>query len=173
MKQPLAILAAALFALTPCAAQSASPMSSATTTMGVGSHGYDFLIGTWMCKNSMPSPMGGPSETTLTVARSVNGALSFHVTAANFAAMGYIVYDAKTKTWWNPSVVASGGYGTESSQQTGKKTVWSGPFTDSSGKTTQVRDTYTLVNSTTYTDLFQISAGGSWKTEGNTTCTKM
>lgn len=79
----------------------------------------------------------------------------------------------QTKTWWNPSMLANGGYGTESSQQTGKKTVWSGPFTDpATGKTVQVRDTYTFPNLTTYTDLYQANVGGTWKTEGNTTCTK-
>lgn len=70
-------------------------------------------------------------------------------------------------------MLANGGYGTESSQQTGKKTVWSGPFTDpATGKTVQVRDTYTFPNLTTYTDLYQANVGGTWKTEGNTTCTK-
>lgn len=171
MQYRLALVLMALGAVLPSAALRAAPMTSAS--MGVGPHGYDSLIGSWTCKNSMPSPMGGPAVTAVTIGRSVNGALSVHVTGTNFESGGYVVYTPKTKTWWNPSTVASGGYGTESTQQTGKKATWTGPFTDpSSGKTTQVRDTYTWVSSTTFTDLFQVETNGTWKTEGNSTCTK-
>jgi hypothetical protein len=146
-------------------------MSSAMP--GAGPHGWDFLIGTWSCKNSMPSPMGGPASTTATIARSVNGALSIHSTGSNFDAMGYTVYDAKTKTWWNPSVLATGDYSTESMQQTGKTTVWAGPFFDAgTRKTTQIRDTYTIVSPTTFNDVSQAQENGAWKTVGKSTCTK-
>ena len=170
MSRRLVLLTAALFAMLTPAALS-TPMSS--SAIGVGPHGYDFLIGTWSCKNSVPSAMGGPAATTVAIARSMNGTLSVHVSGSNFDVMGYVVYAPKTKTWWNPASSVSGGYGTESTQQTGKKSVWSGPFTDpSSGKTMQVRDTYTFTNPTTYTDLYQVEMNGSWKTEGNSTCTK-
>ena len=160
---------AALGLLLQVSAHAASSPSSA----GIGAHGYDFLIGTWTCKNGMPSAMAGPATTTLTIASSVNGSLSFHVTGANFGAMGYVVYDAKTKTWWNPSTGATGWYGTESTQQTGRKSVWAGPLTDpTTGKTTPQRDTFTWVSPTTYTDLYQMEMNGTWKTEGKTTCTK-
>jgi hypothetical protein len=173
MRYRLALLAAAavsLGAILTSPARSAAPMSPGT--IGVGPHGYDFLVGTWSCKNSVPSPMGGPATSTVVIARGLNGSLTVHVSGANFAAMAYVVYAAKTKTWWNPSAGADGSYGTESSQQTGKKTVWSGPYTDASGKTMQQRDTYTWPNSTTYTDLYQVEMGGAWKTEGDSTCTK-
>jgi hypothetical protein len=166
MKNRLVVIVAALFAMAAGVGQSVA------ATMGVGPHGWDFLIGTWACKNSMPSAMGGPATTSVVIGRSINGALSVRVTGTGFDAVGYVVYAPKTKTWWNPSVVANGGYGTESTQQTGAKTVWSGPFVDpASGKTTQVRDTYTFT-STTYTDLYQVQVGGTWKTEGDSTCTK-
>jgi hypothetical protein len=161
----------ALLALVPCMAQSASAMS--VGNVGMGPHGYDFLIGSWSCKNKMPSTMGGPATTTAVIAHSANGTLSFHATAAGFDAMGYIVYAPKTKTWWNPSAASNGSYGAESTHQTGKKTVWSGPFVDpSSRKTVQVRDTYTFESGTTYTDLYQVERGGTWKTEGDSTCSK-
>lgn len=152
----------------------AAPASAAASgsTVGVGPHGYDFLIGTWSCKNSMPSPTGGPATSSATIGRGPNGTLSVHVNGGAFGVMGFVVYAPKTKTWWGPSVGADGSYGTESSQQTGKKTVWSGPYTDASGKTMQQRDTYTWVSPTSYTDLYQVDMGGTWKTEGNSTCTK-
>jgi hypothetical protein len=161
----------ALLALLPCMAQSAPAMSAAS--VGVGPHGYDFLIGTWNCKNNIASSMGGPATTTAAIAHSANGTLSFHATGKGFDAMGYIVYAPKTKTWWNPSSASNGSYGTESTHHTGKKSVWSGTFVDpSSGKTVHVRDTYTFESGTMYTDIFQVERGGAWKTEGDSTCTK-
>lgn len=169
MRGRLTAAAVALCAMLPVRALSAVD----TSTVGVGAHGYDFLIGTWSCKNVAPSAMEGPSTTTERFERAANGSLAIRLTGAGFDAMGYIVYAPKTKTWWNPSMLANGGYGTESSRETGKKTVWSGPFTDpATGRTVQVRDTYTFSNLTTYTDLYQANVGGQWKTEGNTTCTK-
>ncbi|MBV8345410.1 MAG: hypothetical protein JO190_10520 [Candidatus Eremiobacteraeota bacterium] len=171
MRYRLAYALIVLGAALPLPGLSASPMAAGT--IGVGPHGYDVLVGTWTCKNSVPSAMGGPAVTTVVIAHSINGALSVHVNGTNFDALGYVIYAPKTKTWWNPASVVSGGYGTESTQQTGKKTTWAGPFTDpSSGKTTQVRDTYTFTSPTTYTDLYQVETNGTWKTEGNSTCTR-
>jgi hypothetical protein len=163
-------LAAAIAAAFSAGIASASPMSSGT--IGVGPHGYDFLIGTWSCKNSMPSPMGGPATTTVTIGRGVGGSLTVRVSGEGFEAMGYTVYASKTKMWWNPSAFSNGAYGTESSAGTGKKSVWTGPVTDASGKTMQQRDTYTWVSANSFTDLYQLETGGTWKTEGNSTCTK-
>lgn len=170
MKHQLAFLLASFIALVPCAAQSASAMSS--STVGAGPHGYDFLVGTWTCKNSMPGPMSGPALSTVVISRVGSGTLSFHATGTGLDAMGYVVYTPKTKTWSNPSATSTGGYGTESTTQTGKKSTWTGPAADASGKTTQTRDTYVWMNATTYTDLFQAEEGGTWKTAGNSTCTK-
>jgi hypothetical protein len=171
MRQRFALaLAAVLCVISPLQARA----SFAASSIGVGPHGYDFLIGSWSCKNAAPSALEGPAEIKATIARAAGGALSFHSVGTAFEAMGYIVYAAKSKTWWNPSMLATGAYGTESTRQTGMTTVWSGPFTDpATGKTMQVRDTYTFPSATTYTDLYQAYVGGSWKTEGNSTCAKV
>jgi hypothetical protein len=159
-----------LFALAFSSSIARAAMSP--SMVGVGPHGYDFMIGSWSCKNSVPSTLGGPAATTVTVARAANGSLSVHVSGTNFGAMGYVAYEPKTKTWWNPSVLATGDYSTESTQQTGKKTVWAGPFFDAaSGKTMMIRDTYTM-GPASFTDLSEAQIGDTWKTEGNTTCTK-
>jgi hypothetical protein len=166
----VAAIALGLLAVLAAPAQSASPMASGMP--GVGPHGFDFLIGTWTCKNSIPSPMGGPATTTVAITRGVSGSLEVHVSGAGFGAMGYTIYASGTKTWWNPSAYSNGAYGTESSPGTGKKSVWTGPITDAAGKTMQQRDTYTWLSASTFTDLYQIETGGTWKTEGNSTCTK-
>ena len=141
--------------------------------VGIGPHGYDWLIGTWTCKNAMPSAMGGPATTTLTVARSVNGSLSIHSGGDGFDTLGYVALAAKTKTWWNPTALADGDNSNESSQQTGKKTLWTGTFYDAeSGKTMQIRDTYTVSSGSSFKDLSEAQVGGTWKTQANTTCMK-
>jgi len=170
MRRHFALVVAMLVAILPCAAQSASADSLAT--IGVGAHGWDLLVGTWSCKNSLPSALSGPATITIAIARSVGGSLSIHASGANYDGLGYVVYDAKTKTWWAPAAGSNGGYGTESTQQSGKKTIWAGTFVDpTSGKVTQ-RDTFTFSTPTSYTDLYQIETGGVWKTQGNSTCTK-
>jgi hypothetical protein len=169
MSKLYACLMLAIFALAPCAAQSQTNAAS----VGVGPHGYDFLLGTWTCTNSMPSRMGGPASQKLAFARSAAGSISVHSTATNFDALGYVGYTAKTKTWWNPSAVGNGDYSSESSQQTGKKTVWTGEYVDgSTGKSTPIRDTYTMNSLSSYSDLSEAQVGGAWKTQGKITCTK-
>lgn len=168
----LFLLALALLAIgsaLPVAASSAFSMSS----VGVGPHGWDWIIGTWSCTNSMPSPMGGPATTTVAIARVTGGSLSIHITGSNFEASGYTAYDAKTKTWWNPSAFATGDSSNESSIQTGKTTLWSGTFQSAAtGKTNPIRDTYTVASATRFTDLSQAELGGTWKTIAKSTCTK-
>jgi hypothetical protein len=173
MKRLLSFVILAALAVVSFAAQSQSaPMS--LSMVGVGPHGYDFLIGTWSCNNSAATTMGGPNSTTLTFTRSNAGsALLVRGTGKNFDVSSYLAYVSKTKTWWNPSAFADGGYENESTTDTGKKTVWTGSFLDAaSGKTMQVRDTYTMPNLNKYIDLGQYMSAGTWKTQYNTTCTK-
>ena len=177
MNKLFGFAALALLAVAPSAGLAQSAMSTSATPLimvGVGPHGYDWLIGTWSCTNSMPSPMGGPASQTLTVSRSTVGtSLYVRVSGTGLDASGFVAYVPKTKTWWNPNASSSGDSGSESSTQTGKKTVWTGSyFSAASGKTTSIRDTYTLLSTTKYTDLGQYQSGGAWKTSANTTCTK-
>ena len=170
MSKFVRVLALGAFALAPCAALSA-PMP--VSMVGVGPHGYDFMIGSWSCTNTVPSRLGGPSNSSFTISRSVNGALFVHSTAANYDTSSYVVYSPKTKTWWSPTAYADGSYNLESTRQTGAKTIWTGTLFDAaSGTTNPIRDTFTFPNSTTQTDVTQVHAGGIWKTVANTTCTK-
>lgn len=173
MKKVLLFVALAALAATPGVAQ-AQPMAMSAATLGVGAHGWDSLIGTWTCTNTTPSAIGGPSTTTIKVSRSTAGPQLFiRISGTNFDATSYQVYSAKTKTWWNPSAYADGSYSSESTTQTGKKTVWSGPYVNAaSGKTMQIRDTYAFVSSNKFTDLGEYQAGGAWKTQYTNTCTR-
>ncbi|HVN69789.1 MAG TPA: hypothetical protein VMU38_09095 [Candidatus Binatia bacterium] len=171
MKRLLTFVAFAALTIAPCATQAQSAMSA--STLGVGPHGWDYYIGTWSCSNSMPSAMSGPATQTLTVSRSAAGSgLFFRVTGTGFDGSGFVTYAAPSKTWMNPASLANGSYSYESTTQTGKKTVWTGTMFDAStGKTMQIRDTYTLSPSS-YTDVTQYKSGAVWKTSYSATCTK-
>jgi hypothetical protein len=155
------------------AAQADSTAWSAST-LGVGANGWDWIIGTWSCTNSLPSPMGGPSTMTLTFTRSnASGSLFARSTGQNFDSSGYIAYASSTKTWLNPSTYSDGSYNTESTTDTGKTTVWSGMFFNAaSGKSIGVRDTYVALSATKFHDLGEYQDAGTWKTQTNVFCTK-
>lgn len=141
--------------------------------VGVGAHGYDWLVGSWSCHNSMPSAMGGPADTKLTATHSVNGSLSLHSSGASYDGLGYVAYEEKTKTWYNPFGLADGSSSSEWSKQTGTKTVWTGTFlAPGASKPTPIRDTYTMSGMTKYFDVTEAQGMGGWKTVGKTTCTK-
>ena len=163
-----------VLAVATSAAQ-AQPNTWSPSMAGVGAHGYDWQIGNWSCTNSMPpSPMGGPSSQTFTATRTSSGAIMFHTVAKNFDEVAYNLYVAKTKTWLGPFAIADGSYGSESTTQTGKATVWTGQgFFTATGKTMQVRDTYVIPSAAKLTDLGESqSASGTWKAQYNLTCTK-
>jgi hypothetical protein len=166
-------LIVALLMVAPLASEA---QSTATTpaTIGVGAHGNDWMIGTWSCVNTMPSPIGGPASSTLTFASSGSpGSLLFRSSGAKFDATGYLVYVPATKTWLNPFTIADGSYGRESTTQTGKKIVYTGTFyNEATAKTMVTRDTYTTESLTKQTDLGEYQVGGAWKALYNTTCTK-
>lgn len=142
--------------------------------VGVGPHGYDWLIGKWTCTTNMPSAMGGPSLTTLTVWRSgASGALFLRSVGKGFDESGYLTYAPKTKTWWNPDAFADGSYESESTTQTGRVTTWTGSFFDaSSGKSMHTRDTYELASMKKFNDLGEHQSAGAWTTTYNITCRK-
>ncbi len=53
-------IALLLSLVVPSETQAASG-SMSTPMMGVGPHGFDYLIGSWSCINSIPSNIGGPA----------------------------------------------------------------------------------------------------------------
>jgi hypothetical protein len=162
-----------LLAVATSAAQARSNEWSPSMA-GVGAHGYDWLIGNWSCTNSMHTPTSGPSRQMSTVTRTDSGAVMFHTTGENLDLVEYNIYVAKTKTWLAPFALADGSYGSESTTQTGKTTVWSGPqFFVTTGKTMQARDTYVILSSTKFTDLGEYQSGaGTWKKLYSLSCTK-
>lgn len=168
MNRFLLAIAVVLAAIAPSAARSAD----ASTSYGVGPHGYDWQIGTWSCLNSTPSVESGPAHQTMTVTKAENGAIVFHTIGTNFDFTSYDVYVPGKKMWLGPYSGSDGTYGNESTSETGKKVVWVGStYFPDTGKTMPTRDTY--VNSAgKYTDLGEINSGGVWKKQYVLTCTK-
>jgi hypothetical protein len=173
MRAPFAsfAVALALALLAPVAALSQTTLTS-VSAVGSGPQGYDWLLGTWDCVNSVPSAIGGPANTSFVASHAGSGVL-LRLTGKNFDGTSYLSYIAKTKTWWNPSSYSDGGSSVESTRQTGKTVVFAGTFTDSAtGSSTRIRDTYTTMSSSKFTDLSAAYMGGVWKVVANTTCTR-
>jgi hypothetical protein len=94
-------------------------------------------------------------------------------TAKGFDLSAYTAYVAKTKTWWNPTAFADGSYQIESTTETGKKATWTGSyFNAASGKTTPIRDSFTVSLPAKFIDRGQIQSAGTWKTVYLITCTR-
>jgi hypothetical protein len=120
----------------------------------------------------MPSPMGGPTHTTLTVSKANNGAIFYRSTGTNFDNVWYNVYVPAKKMWTSPFILADGSYGTESTSQTGKKIVWVGTATfGDSGKMMPIRDTNSI-SPNNYADLGEYRSGGVWKAQYNVSCAR-
>ena len=170
MSRYLGALALAALALAPSVVSSKQmPLSM----IGVGPRGYDFMIGSWTCRNTVPTHLSGPPTARFTISRSVKGAYYVHGWAMNYDTSSYFLYSSKTRMWFGPTAYADGSYNYESTRQTGAKTVWTGTLFDAtSGQTSPIRDTYTMPNLTTQIDVTQIQSGGTWRTVNNSTCTK-
>lgn len=170
MKRFLFAISMIAAVVTPSVARSAD----ASAAYGVGPHGYDWQIGTWSCVNSMPSinSESGPTHQMVTASKVSGGAILFHTTGTNFDFSDYNIYVPAKKMWLSPFSGNDGSYGTETTTQTGMKTVWVGSsYFPSSGKTMPTRDTY-VNTANKYTDLGEYSIGGVWKKQYNVTCTR-
>ncbi len=161
---------AGLFAAPGAAHAQSSMMSSA----GMGLHAFDWMIGTWSCKNSMPSAIGGPAVQMLTATRSsTTGAIIWRYTGKGYDQYGFLSYVPKTGTWWFSWAYPGGSIGNESTKQPGKKMIWTGLIFDSStGKSMHIRDTYTMSGSTKFNDLGEDDSTGTMKPSYNGTCVK-
>lgn len=142
---------------------------------GTGAHAYDWLIGTWSCTNSTRSAMAGPADQTLTASRSdTTAAIVMRFTGNNFDQYGFLSYEAApSRAWWFSSAYPDGSISNESTTMTGNKTVWHGSYFDAAhGTHSHIRDTFTIVSSTKFTDLGESDSSGSMKPIYNGTCTK-
>lgn len=161
---------AALVAAPGIVGAQSSMMSSAS----MGSHAYDWMLGTWTCTNSIPSALAGPAMQTLTATRSsTTGAIIWRYTGKGYDQYGFLSYVPKTGTWWFSWAYPGGSVGNESSTQTGKKTAWTGMIFDAStGKHLHIRDTYTMYGATKFNDTGEDDSSGTMKTGYNGTCVK-
>jgi hypothetical protein len=183
MKTLLFLTALALLCLRPCAALSqATPMP--TTMIGVGSHGYDFLIGHWNCTNSTTSPLGGsrapfglpnaPPAFSVVYRAEVDGSLSWvlSVNSTPNQSVGELRYASGARTWSLSYTFPSGGYGEQMTHDTGQKIVWTGAEWDANKRMMNSRDTWTFSSSTILNDLGEYQADRTWFATARITCTK-
>ena len=172
MKRMMIGLAGGAAALLPAlviAAQGSMSMAA----VGAGPHGYDWMVGTWSCTNTMRASMlGGLPSTTLTITKVSDGNLMIRTTSPNGDVTAYNSYSAKTRTWYSPFADSGGNYGTESTQQSGRTIRWVGSFYPISGAMTPIRDTFTMLSMTKEYDLSEARVNGAWKAVAKTTCTK-
>jgi hypothetical protein len=164
-----AAFSAMLGALGGVSAQSSTMMSGA----GAGPHAYGWMLGTWTCKNAIPTALAGPAVQTLTATRStMTGAITWRYIGTNYDQYGFLAYAPKTKTWWSSWAYPGGSTGNESTKQTGRKTMWTGTIFEAGGKPFDIRDTYTVYSPTKFNDYGEDNSSGSWKPGYNGTCTK-
>ncbi|HLY02771.1 MAG TPA: hypothetical protein VKR56_09810 [Candidatus Cybelea sp.] len=168
MRKTLVLVALAAVAFVPGAAV-------AQMTAGGSPHGFDWMLGTWTCKNTVPTPLGGPAVQTLTAVRSATtNAIVWRYTGSGYDQYGFLAYDGKSGMWWSSWAYPGGSIGNESAKAGGKKTTWSGLIVNAaSGKTEHIRDLYTVYGPTTFNDTGWDDATGSMKISYNGTCTKM
>jgi hypothetical protein len=175
MKRLIIALAAYAAVLAPSLAGPAlgdTPMS--VSAVGTGPHGYDWLVGTWSCTNTMrPSELGALASTTLSATKVKDGSIIVRTASPNGDVTSYYAYLPKTKTWYTPFADSGGKYGTETTQGAGKTIRWVGTFYDTDGTTTPIRDTFTMLSMTKQYDVSEAQAGGAWKVTAKTTCTKL
>ncbi|MBV9718079.1 MAG: hypothetical protein JOZ77_02085 [Candidatus Eremiobacteraeota bacterium] len=170
MKQLLVVITALCASFIPALADGASGAMS----VGAGPNGYDWLIGTWSCRNTLAaSKLGALPSTSLTVTRVKDGSgLVVHTTSPNGDVTVYYAYVPSTKTWFSPFVDSGGNYGYESTQQSGRTIRWTGTFYLTNGSATPIRDTFTMLGMAKQYDLSEASVHGAWTTVAKTTCTK-
>jgi hypothetical protein len=147
---------------------------TASAQMMSGAHAYDWMLGNWTCKNSLPNALGGPAVQMLTATRSsTTGAIVWRYTGKGYDQYGFLTYAPTTQTWWFSWAYPGGSVGNESTKQSGKKTMWTGVILDAgSGKTLHIRDTYTLYSATKFRDFGEDDSSGAMKPGYDGTCTK-
>lgn len=142
-------------------------------SVGAGPHGYDWMVGTWSCNNTMqPTELGALASTTQTASKVKDGSIMVRTASPNGDVTSYSSYSAKTRTWYSPFADSGGKYGSETTQGTGKTIRWVGTFYDTNGTMTPIRDTFTMLSMTKQYDVGEAKIGGVWKATAKTTCTK-
>ena len=179
MKGLICLVALAIFCRTPNAALAdATPAATSTlislSTIGVGAHGYDFLIGHWDCTNSAPYSIYDPLRFSLTYGPAgTDGTLLGVQRATGYGEVELLlVYADDLRAWVRSYSSADGSHGKEASQDTGPKIVWIGSEVNSETGATNSRETWTFQSLAEYNDLSEDQFKGKWKVTGNVNCRK-
>jgi hypothetical protein len=173
LMKPWIIVFAAVSMVLSRAVTQAAPAPMSFSAVGAGPNGYDWLVGTWSCKNSMqPSKLGALASTSLTATKMKDGSIALHTASPNGDVTVYYAYISSSKSWYSPFADSGGNYGYESTQGSGKTILWTGTFYLTNGSVTPIRDTFTMLGMTKQYDRSEAKVGGVWKIVAKTTCTK-
>jgi len=173
--------AVALMFLSPCVARAdATPLP--LTEIGVGSHGYDFIAGFWKCE-SAGDDIEHPTHTYIYATRSGMANAVVLVWESSWGqATQTLSYDAKTNVWTatfagepDPNVGVQQdakflkplygevySHGSESTSDSGPRTVWSGVGVFPGNAHRPIRDTWTFASLTQLEDITEEQIDGKW-----------
>jgi len=150
------------------------------TMIGVGPHGYDFMVGHWECSETGRWSGKQPQAWELKVQRVGDGSLLQLASFKGFAGIQVqpLKYISETKTW---SISEANNLGdvvfSETSQDMGQKTTWVGWELLSDSRDTlshkiHDQDTLTYLSLDEFNDVTeqQTGARGTWETSEDSTC---
>lgn len=177
----------------------ADPTPMPLTMIGVGPHGYDFLVGHWKCVGNITLPSGqvvrqisiddsyrAGAGGSISLDESGSGVLigreqtdkngptdSAPTTESiKYTRTGRLRYAAETQKWSMTFAVPTGAIGQESTRDTGENAVWTGSEVRADGSPFNIRDTVMFSGPSSYVDKSELQVGQTWLVLGNVTCSK-
>src|SRR5215469_62804 len=160
---------------------SAEETPSQLSMIGVGSNGFDFMIGTWKCDEDLEQSVTTANRFFIYVKPShLTDSIVLDWDGPHDQIVESLDYDPSAKTWHSKytrptsddprSFLNSGGVTdinpaeTQSTSDTGSRIVWPGlDYSSSSHKSLrQIRETWTFAAPDQLEDLFEIQQHGSW-----------
>lgn len=143
------------------------------TMIGVGPHGYDFLVGRWKCNESAQfQGKWAPKAFMFKIELLGEGSLSLLWSAKLVPVKNVVTFDylSEIKTWSASAAYFDGTRASETTTDTGQKTVWTGSELNPRSQKTFDRDTWTFPSLDEFTDVAEQQIGGTWTVVGNSTC---
>jgi hypothetical protein len=118
-------------AFVPCVVR-ADPTPMPLDQIGVGPHGYDFMIGRWRCTYTSNVDKYSGHMFIYAHRSSLNDAVELDWQSPFVQTVEYLQFDPSTATWFG-TIALKSGQGVVSTSDAGSKSVWTGPATYAQG----------------------------------------